>query len=111
MMAGTDLGGPLVYAGFSLHEELELMVNKIGLTPAQALQSATRIPAEFMGMQDSLGTIEKGKIADLVLLAANPLGDITNTRKIAAVVIGGKLIDQAGLQAMLEKTAAEAGNR
>lgn len=111
MMAGTDLGGPLVYPGFSLHEELELMVKKIGLTPAQALQSATRIPAEFMGMQDSLGTIEKGKIADLVLLTANPLGDITNTRKIAAVVIGGKLIDQAGLRAMLEKTAADAGNR
>jgi imidazolonepropionase-like amidohydrolase len=90
--AGTDLGTLLCYPGFGLHDELELLVNSIGLTPAEALQSTTRIPAEFMGLGASLGTVEKGKIADLVLLEANPIIDITNTRKIAAVVIGGRLI-------------------
>src|SRR5262249_9799755 len=103
MMTGTDLGTPLVYPGFGLHDELELLVSRIGLTPAEALQSATRIPAEFMGMGASLGAVEKGKLADLALLEANPLSDITNTRKIAAVVIGGRLFGKAELQMMLEK--------
>jgi imidazolonepropionase-like amidohydrolase len=111
MMTGTDLGGPLVYPGFGLHDELELLVSGIGLTPAEALQSATRIPAEFMGMGASLGTVEQGKLADLALLEANPLSDIKNTRKIAAVVIGGRFFSKAELQTMLDKMAAEAGKR
>jgi imidazolonepropionase-like amidohydrolase len=111
MMAGTDLAAPLCYPGFSLHDELELLVSRVGLTPAEALQSATRIPAEFMGMGASLGAVEQGKLADLVLLEANPLSDITNTRKIAAVVIGGRLFDKAELRTMLDKMAAEAGKR
>jgi imidazolonepropionase-like amidohydrolase len=94
-----------------LHDELELLVSGIGLTPAEALQSATRIPAEFMGMGANLGTVEKGKLADLVLLEANPLSDIKNTRKLAAVVIDGKWFSQAELQTMLDKLAAEAGQR
>ena len=111
MMAGTDLGTPLCYPGFSLHDELELMVKTIGLTPSQALQSATRIPSEFMGLGASLGTVEKGKIADLVLLEANPISDITNTRKIGAVVIAGRLFSKAELRVMLDKMAIEAGQR
>lgn len=111
MMTGTDLGAPLCYPGFSLHDELELLVSRVGLTPAEALQSATRIPAEFMGMVASLGTVERGKLADLALLEANPLIDITNTRKIAAVVVGGRLFGKAELQTMLDKMAAEAGKR
>jgi imidazolonepropionase-like amidohydrolase len=111
MMTGTDLGAPLCYPGFGLHDELELLVSRVGLTPAEALQSATRIPAEFMGMGASLGTVEKGKLADLTLLEANPLSDITNTRKIAAVVVGGRLFGKAELQTMLDKMAAEAGKR
>lgn len=111
MMTGTDLGAPLCYPGFGLHDELELLVSGIGLTPAEALQSATRIPAEFMGLGASLGTVEKGKLADLVLLDANPLSDITNTRKIAAVVLDGRLLTKAELQTMLDKMAAEAGTR
>jgi imidazolonepropionase-like amidohydrolase len=111
IMAGTDLGAPLCYPGFSLHDELELLVSRVGLTPAEALQSATRIPAEFMGMGASLGTVEKGKLADLALLEANPLSEITNTRKIAAVVVGGRLFGKAELQTMLDKMAAEVGKR
>ena len=61
-----------------------------------------------MGVLDSLGTIEKGKIADLVLLEANPLQDISNTRKIAAVVVGGKLLVKSELQEMLAKVEGEA---
>jgi len=64
--------------------------------------SATRLPAEFMGMGDSLGTVEEGKIADLVLLDANPLEDITNTLKISAVIVGGILYEQAELQTILD---------
>lgn len=109
MMVGTDLGAPLCYPGFGLHDELELMVSDIGLTPAEALQSATRLPAEFMGLGASLGTIEKGKLADLVLLDANPLVDIKNTSKITAVIIGGRILDKAELKSMMDKMAAEAG--
>jgi imidazolonepropionase-like amidohydrolase len=90
--AGTDL--PL--GGWSLHEELSLFV-EAGLTPLEALQTATRNPAEFLGRLDSLGTIEEGKIADLVLLEANPLEDIRNTRKIYAVILGGKMIQKSSL--------------
>jgi len=109
MMAGTDLGAPLCYPGFALHDELEMMVSDIGLTPAEALQSATRLPAEFMGLGATLGAIEKGKLADLVLLDANPLVDIKNIRKIAAVIVGGRLLDKAELKSMMDKMAAEAG--
>ena len=85
----------------SVHEELELLVNEIGMTPMGALQSATRNPAVFFGLGESLGTIEKGKIADLVLLDANPLESIGNTKKIDSVVIRGKLFTRSGLQRVL----------
>jgi imidazolonepropionase-like amidohydrolase len=111
IMAGTDLGTPLCYPGFSLHDELELLVKELGLTPSEALQSATRIPAEFMGLGASVGTVEKGKIADLVLLEANPTSDIASIRKIGGVVIGGRLFNKAELRMMLEKMASEAGQR
>ncbi len=93
IMAGTDLPPD----GLNLHEELSLLV-KAGLTPMEALQSATRNPANFLGRLDSLGTVEKGKIADLVLLDANPLADIRNTRKIHTVIFGGKMISKSSLQ-------------
>lgn len=109
IMAGTDAHWQaLTYFGFSLHQELILLVES-GLTPMQALQSATRNPAEFLGLLDSMGTIEKGKIADLVLLEANPLKNIANTEKIFAVVVGGRLIDASGRKAILasvEKAAS-----
>lgn len=101
MLAGTDVGGiPLVYPGSSLHEELDLLVREGGLTPMEALQSATRNPPRFFGMQDEMGTIESGKTADLVLLDADPLEDIRNTRKIRAVVLDGYYLDRQVLDAL-----------
>jgi hypothetical protein len=107
ILAGTDTPNPYCFPGFSLHDELALLV-KSGLTPMEALMVATRNAAKFLGLLDSLGTIEQGKIADLVLLDANPLAEITNTQKINAVVTGGKLFDRAALQAMLSQVEAAA---
>jgi hypothetical protein len=89
LMAGTDL--PLDRP--RLHDELALLV-QAGLTPLQALQSATRTPAAFLGMLDSLGTIEQGKIADLVMLDADPLANIRNSEKINAVVVAGRFVER-----------------
>lgn len=101
LLVGTDVAVLLIYPGFSLHEELEVLVQTIGMTPMQALISATRHPAEFFNLQDSLGTIESDKIADLVLLNANPLDDISNTQKIAAVVVRGQYYDRKKLDDLL----------
>jgi imidazolonepropionase-like amidohydrolase len=90
-ISGTDTANPYVFPGFSLHDELALLV-QAGLTPAEALRTATINPAKYFDMEKSLGTVEKGKMADLVLLDANPLTDINNTRKIAAVISGGRYL-------------------
>nr|MBA3890204.1 amidohydrolase family protein [Gemmatimonadaceae bacterium] len=87
---------PFVYAGASLHEELALLVAS-GLTPLQALQAATLNPARYLSATDSLGTVAPGKLADLVLLDANPLEDIRNTQRIHAVVLNGRLLARAAL--------------
>lgn len=99
-LAGTDVTNPYTFAGFSLHDELRLLV-EAGFTPMEALQTATINPARFLGMEKTLGTVEKGKRADLVLLDADPTADIGNTRKIAAVVVGGKLLAREELTRML----------
>jgi imidazolonepropionase-like amidohydrolase len=88
ILAGTDTPNPLVVPGLSLHEELELLVSA-GLSPAAALRAATADPAECLGQSDRYGTIEIGKRADLVLLTADPLTDIRNTRAIEVVLLGG----------------------
>ena len=108
MLAGTDSQNPYTFYGFSLHDELGLLV-RAGLTPMQALQASTLNAATFFGMEKDLGTIEQGKIADLVLLDANPLDEIGNTKKIDAVVYGGKPYTRDQLDEMLatvEKLAA-----
>ncbi len=110
ILAGTDLGNPYVYPGFSLHDELALLV-QAGLTPLEALQTATINPAKFFGKEKVLGTIEKGKLADLVLLDANPLEDIDNTRKINAVVLNGHLLDRAALDKLLADVEAAANKK
>jgi imidazolonepropionase-like amidohydrolase len=102
ILAGTDAMNPQCFPGFSLHDELAFLVDA-GLTPLAALQTATRNAAQFMGQLDLRGTIETGKIADLVLLDKDPLADIHNTRAIQAVVLGGKLYPRTALDAMLEK--------
>jgi hypothetical protein len=104
VLAGTDVGNPFIYAGFSLHDELELLVQS-GLTPFEALRTATVNPAKYLGMEKSLGTIEKGKLADLVLLDANPLANISNTRKVNAVITNGHLLKRQDLDEMLNKVA------
>jgi imidazolonepropionase-like amidohydrolase len=107
-LAGTDTPpGVYVFPGFSLHEELQRFVTA-GFTPMEALQTATLNPARFLGMEDQLGTIEKGKLADLVLLDANPLDDIRNTQKIAGVVANGRYFSRADLDKMLAGVEAAA---
>ena len=96
--------------GFSLQDELVLLV-KAGLTPMEALQSATRNPARFLGLLDSLGAIERGKIAELVLLDANPLLDIRHMQKINAVVVNGRLLDRTALDNLLAKAIAAGQNK
>ncbi|HEV7389711.1 MAG TPA: amidohydrolase family protein [Gemmatimonadaceae bacterium] len=100
MLAGSDSPNPFVYPGFGLHDELALLV-RAGLTPAEALRTATINPARFLGVTDSLGTVSPGKVADLVLLDANPLTDIGNTKRIRAVIQGGRLLNRRALDAML----------
>ena len=107
ILAGTDEISPFCAPGFSLHDELALLV-AAGLTPLQALQSATLNPARFFQRGRDLGTIEEGKLADLVLLDANPLRDIRNTQKINSVVVNGRLLDRQTLDAMLSKIEAGA---
>ena len=100
ILAGTDAPAPYVFPGSSLHDELQLLV-EAGLTPLEALQSATKSPAEFLHTAKDSGTVAKGKFADLVLLDANPLDDIRNTRKIHAVILRGKLLDRATFDQLL----------
>jgi imidazolonepropionase-like amidohydrolase len=110
-MAGTDTAaGVHIFPGFSLHEELAIFV-RAGFTPMEALQTATRNPAQFLGRLSDMGTVEEGKVADLVLLDANPLDDIHNTQKIRAVVLAGRYFSREELDAMLHdvETAATAG--
>ena len=101
ILAGTDAGSVLVYPGFSLHEELELMVSEAGLTPKDALYSATVAPARFLGLTAKLGAIAAGKVADIVLLNADPLIDIHNARRIFAVVQAGHVFNRSELDALL----------
>jgi len=107
ILAGTDTGNPFCFPGFSLHDELALLVIA-GLNPIEALRSATLNPAKFFGLDQTLGTIEQGKIADLVLLDANPLSDIRNTQRINAVVSNGRLFDRKALDKMLGEAEVEA---
>jgi adenine deaminase len=86
---------------YSLHDELEHVV-KAGLTPLAALQTATINPAKYVGKEKEIGSVTRGKLADLVLLDENPLVDINNTRKINAVVANGRLLQRKDLDKMLE---------
>jgi imidazolonepropionase-like amidohydrolase len=110
-LAGTDTPpGVYIFPGFSLHEELQRFV-AAGFTPMEALQTATLNPAKFLGRESELGTIEKGKLADLVLLDANPLDDISNTQKIAGVVANGRYFSRAELDKLLAGVERDAGAR
>jgi imidazolonepropionase-like amidohydrolase len=110
LIAGTDSGAIYVIPGFSIHDELQLMVDA-GLSTLTVLQAATINPAKFLGKEKEFGTIEKGKLADLVLLEANPLKNIKNTRRIAAVVLNGQYLPKESLQRMLEDVEAKVNKK
>ncbi len=105
-LAGTDTPVMPLVPGFSLHRELELLVD-LGLTPLEALQAASRNGAQAMG-RDDLGTVEPGKSADLVLLVADPLENIANTKSIQTVLVRGRLLDRLTLDRMLRDAEAYA---
>ena len=90
--AGTDLTNPFVVPGHSMHEELRLLVDGCGFTPMEAIVAGTGRAAGLLGQADDLGTVEKRKLADLVVLDGDPLEDIGNTRGISAVYKGGRLV-------------------
>ena len=94
LLAGTDLGTRGMVTGASLHDELEFLV-RAGFARAEVLRAATLNPAIFLGLTDSLGTVEQGKIADLLLLSGNPLTDIKSTRAIDAVIQRGNVVLRA----------------
>lgn len=99
-MAGSDIPGHYMYPGFSLHDELGLFVNA-GFTNFEALLTATRNPAIYLKLSNELGTIQKGKLADLILLDGNPMKDIANTKRISAVIVNGRYLPKEALERML----------
>jgi hypothetical protein len=107
LLAGTDMWLPYVYPGFSTHDEMALFV-QAGLTPAEALRTATIDPARFLRIDAETGSIKPGRAADLVLLEADPLRDIAGTRTISAVVARGRLLRRADLDALLQSAEAAA---
>jgi hypothetical protein len=103
LLAGTDTGDPYVLPGRALHDELELLV-QAGLTPVQALRTATINPARYFGIQAQAGSVDRGKRADLV--AANPIEDIRNVRKVSAVILRGRLLDRSRLDRLTKEIDA-----
>lgn len=104
IVAGTDSGLSGVVAGFSLHDEIALLA-EAGLTPEEALAAATRLPAKWLGIDGEVGTVEAGKRADLILLDANPLSDVKNTRNISGVFVNGRWLSRHATDAMLADLA------
>jgi imidazolonepropionase-like amidohydrolase len=106
IMAGSDFSDWALVPGIDLHNELALLV-EAGFSPMEALQTATLNPAKFLGKTETFGTIQVGRVADLVLLDANPLEDISHTRKIHAVVLGGKFFPVTSIRAQALQEAAK----
>ena len=104
LLAGTDTGFPFVVPGFGLHEELKYLV-AAGLSPMDALRSATINPARFLGKESKSGSVEKGKLADLVILNDNPALNINNLDSIEAVIVNGKMYNRTTLTTELEHVA------
>lgn len=108
MLAGTDVpAAEGLLPGFSLHAELAFLVDDAGMTPLDALRAATLNPAKYLNATDTMGTVAQGKLADLVLLDADPLADITNTTMIRAVVANGRYFDRAVLDRLLAEGQAK----
>ncbi len=105
MMAGTDFGGGGIVAGFSLHHEFDLLA-QAGVPPLRILQMTTLDPARFLGRQATMGSVEPGRNADLVVLAGDPTRSVGNLHKVVAVVRGGRYLDRAALDAIELRAAA-----
>jgi imidazolonepropionase-like amidohydrolase len=108
IIGGTDTPNPYVFPGFAVHDELQLLV-AAGLSPMWALQTMTRDAARYLGLAGTMGTVEAGKVADLVVLDANPLDDIRNMQRIHAVVVRGRYIgptERTQILADVERAAA-----
>ncbi len=108
ILAGSDAGSLFSIPGFGLHDELELLVRS-GMSRAEALRSATLNAAEFLGIADSVGTIEVGSAAEIVLLRKNPLEDAGNIRSIEAVIWNGSVLNRARLDSILAQAESAAG--
>ncbi len=104
LLAGTDAGVPYALPGWSLHDELHLLV-EAGLSPSEALRAATSEAARALDRDQELGTIRPGYLADLVLLSANPLQDIRNTRRLEGMVLNGRWLGRDSLDAVLTEVA------
>ncbi|MEX0290730.1 MAG: amidohydrolase family protein [Flavobacteriaceae bacterium] len=105
-LAGTDYPNPYTFPGFGIHDELQIFVEEAGFSPLEALQTATINPAIYMQKESELGTVETGKLANLVVLDKNPLEDINNTRSVHAVLLYGQYLAGTDLKEDLEKIAA-----
>jgi imidazolonepropionase-like amidohydrolase len=106
LLAGSDVAVINIFPGSTLHDELELFVNELNMPPSEAIERATRRSAKWLRIESETGTVEPGKIADLMLLDANPLRDIRNTRRIAGVFLRGTFYDRAGIDGLLAKVKA-----
>jgi len=104
LLAGTDVGSPLVFPAFSLVDELEALVTDAGLSALQSLRTATLNAGTWLGKSGEIGVVDAGARADLVLLAASPLDDIRNLRRIQAVVRRGQLLDRPALDELLARS-------
>lgn len=109
IMTGTDVGDTYIFPGFSVHDELVELV-RAGLSPAEALRSATIGPATFAGKDDDYGTIATGKTADLILLDANPLDNVRHTRQISGLFFSGQFFDRSALDKLLGFAEQQAGS-
>jgi len=105
MLAGSDLGGGWVIPGFSLHQEFRQLA-AAGLSPLEILQMTTLNGAQFVGREATMGTVDQGKNADLVLLDADPIADVANLDKISAVFLKGKYYSRAALDKLLSNASA-----
>jgi hypothetical protein len=109
ILTGTDVGASYIYPGFSLHDELALLV-EAGMPPADVLRAATSGAASFLGVSDSVGTLQPGQLADLVLIDGNPLVDIRNAQRIRTVIVNGRVLDAAKRRTILAAAARAASN-
>jgi imidazolonepropionase-like amidohydrolase len=107
VMTGSDAIGPMWVPGWASQEELRIFVKYVGMSPYEALRAATTVPAAFLGESSEVGTIARGKRADLVLLEGNPLADIRQTEQIAGVMVRGRWLSQQEIALRLDAVARD----